>query len=158
MAELLNEHEERDGVRARSRPRHYAVGDCQVGIAGTKGFVGGFRGLGLPDFGASSLRAVYAETTEEAETLARGLNEIAVCPFRIALLHYAPTAETLHGEPVEIWTFLVSDRLAAPIPEHRPDLVLHGHAHAGAFEASLEGCPSLTSRFPSWGATSGSSS
>jgi Icc-related predicted phosphoesterase len=119
----------------------YTVGGCQVGIAGTKGFVGGFRGLGLADFGEPSLRAIYAETTAEADTLARGLHEIALCPFRIALLHYAPTAETLHGEPVEIWTFLGSDRLAAPILEHRPDLVLHGHAHAGAFEASLEGIP-----------------
>jgi uncharacterized protein len=119
----------------------YTVRDCQVGIAGTKGFVGGFRGLALPDFGEPSLRAVYAETTAEAETLARGLHEIAHCPFRIALLHYAPTPETLHGEPVEIWTFLGSDRLAAPILEHRPDLVLHGHAHAGAFETSLEGVP-----------------
>jgi hypothetical protein len=56
MAELLNEREERDGVRARSRPRHYAVGDCQVGIAGTKGFVGGFRGLGW----VAGLRGVIA--------------------------------------------------------------------------------------------------
>jgi uncharacterized protein len=119
----------------------YTVGDCQVGIAGTKGFVGGFRGLGLPDFGEPSLRAVYAETTTEAETLARGLHEITLYPFRIALLHYSPTPETLHGEPVEIWTFLGSDRLAAPILEHRPDLVLHGHAHSGSFEASLEGVP-----------------
>ena len=119
----------------------YSVGDCQVGIAGTKGFVGGFHGLVLPDFGEPSLRAIYAETTAEVESLARGLHEIAHCPFRIALLHYAPTAETLQGEAVEIWTFLGSDRLAAPILEHRPDLVLHGHAHAGAFEASLEGVP-----------------
>jgi uncharacterized protein len=119
----------------------YAVGDCQVGIVGTKGFVGGFRGLALPDFGEASLRAIYAETTAEEEALARGLREIALCPFRIVLLHYAPTAETLHGEPVEIWTFLGSDRLAAPILEHRPDVVLHGHAHGGAFEGSLEGVP-----------------
>jgi uncharacterized protein len=119
----------------------YPAGDSQVGIAGTKGFVGGFRGLGLPDFGEPSLRAIYAETTAEAEALARGLGEIALCPFRIALLHYAPTPETLHGEPPEIWTLLGSDRLAAPILEHRPDLVLHGHAHSGAFQASLEGVP-----------------
>jgi Icc-related predicted phosphoesterase len=119
----------------------YTIGDCQVGIAGTKGFVGGFRGLGLPDFGEPSLRAIYAETTAEVDALARGLGEIALCPFRIALLHYAPTPETLHGEPSEIWTFLGSERLAAPILEHRPDLVLHGHAHSGVFQASLEGVP-----------------
>src|SRR5919109_4943385 len=119
----------------------YTVGDCQVGIAGTKGFVGGFRGLGLPDFGEPSLRAVYAETTTEAEALSHGLHEIALCPFRVALLHYAPLADTLQGEPPEIWTFLGSDRLAAPILEHRPDLVLHGHAHAGRLQAELDGVP-----------------
>ena len=47
----------------------------------------------------------------------------------------------LEGEPEAIWAFLGSDRLAAPIIEHQPDLVLHGHAHAGAFEGRLGGVP-----------------
>ncbi len=127
-------------VLDRNRPSCSLL-DCQVGVAGVKGFVGGFHGLGLPDFGEPSLRAIYAETTTEVRALADGLAEIALCPFRIALLHYAPIAETLRGEPPEIWTFLGSDRLAAPILEHRPDLVLHGHAHAGCFEATLDGVP-----------------
>jgi uncharacterized protein len=114
---------------------------CAVGVAGVKGFVGGFRGRGLPDFGEPSLRGIYAETSAEVEALSAGLREIALCPFRIALMHYAPTPETLHGEPPEIWPFLGSDRFAAPLLEHRPDLVLHGHAHAGRFETSLEGVP-----------------
>ena len=120
---------------------HTTLRGCGIGIAGTKGFVGGFRGLGLPDFGEPSLRAIYAETTAEVEALGAGLHEIALCPFRIALLHYAPAPETLQGEPPEIWTFLGSDRLAAPILEHRPDLVLHGHAHSGRLQADLDGVP-----------------
>ena len=120
---------------------HTTLSRCGIGIAGAKGFVGGFRGLGLPDFGEASLRSIYAETTAEVEALSRGLHEIALCPFRVALLHYAPIAETLHGEPREIWTFLGSDRLAAPILEHRPDLVLHGHAHAGRLHGDLDGVP-----------------
>ena len=122
---------------------HTAVGGspCRVGVAGIKGFVGGFRGLSLPDFGEASLRAIYAETNAEAEALSSGLHEIALCPVRIALLHYAPIAETLEGEPRELWTFLGSDRLAAPILEHRPDLVLHGHAHAGRLKGDLDGVP-----------------
>jgi Icc-related predicted phosphoesterase len=119
----------------------HAVGECKVGIAGVKGFVGGFRGRGLPDFGEPSLRKVYAETGAEVDALAEGLREIALCPFRLVLMHYAPMPETLHGEPPEIWPFLGSDRLAAPILEHRPDLVLHGHAHAGRLEGSLSGIP-----------------
>jgi Icc-related predicted phosphoesterase len=114
---------------------------CSLGVAGTKGFVGGFRGMGLPDFGEPSLRGIYAEGTEEVQALGHGLHEIALCPFRVALLHYAPIPDTLHGEPREIWTFLGSERLAAPILEHRPDLVLHGHAHAGRLEGGLDGIP-----------------
>ncbi len=120
---------------------HTTIRSCGVGIAGTKGFVGGFRGLGLPDFGEPSLRGIYAETSAEVAALSAGLHEIALCPFRIALLHYAPVADTLQGEPPEIWTFLGSDRLAAPILEHRPDLVLHGHAHSGRLQAELDGVP-----------------
>jgi hypothetical protein len=33
------------------------------------------------------------------------------------------------------------ERLAAPISEHVPDLVLHGHGHAGTFEASIGKVP-----------------
>jgi uncharacterized protein len=121
---------------------HTVVGEsCHLGVAGTKGFVGGYRGMGLPDFGEPSLRAIYAECGEEAGALSRGLHEIALCPFRVALLHYAPVPETLHGEPPEIWAFLGSDRLAAPVLEHRPDLVLHGHAHAGRLQGEIEGVP-----------------
>jgi uncharacterized protein len=117
------------------------AGDCSVGVVGVKGFVGGFRGKGLPDFGEPSLRAVYAETTEEVEALGEGLREVALCPFRLVLMHYSPVPETLEGEPPEIWPFLGSDRLAAPILEHRPDLVLHGHAHAGQLRTELQGIP-----------------
>jgi uncharacterized protein len=130
---------------------HTTLGGCGIGVAGAKGFVGGFRGLGLPDFGEPSLRAIYAETTAEVEALGAGLHEIALCPFRIALLHYAPVADTLQGEPHEIWTFLGSDRLAAPILEHRPDLVLHGHAHAGTLQADLDGVPVFNVSVPVMG-------
>ena len=117
------------------------VGGVDVGIAGTKGFVGGFPGSRLPDFGEPSLRGVYAEAGEEVEALDRGLRAIAHCPVRVALLHYAPTSETLVGEPEPIWAFLGTDRLAPPIAEHEPDLVLHGHAHHGTFEGRIGTVP-----------------
>lgn len=117
------------------------AGGVQVGVVGVKGFVGGFSGSHLPDFGEPLLREVYAETSRDVEALDRGLREIALCPIRVALLHYAPVAETIAGEPVGIWPFLGCDRLAAPISEHEPDLVLHGHAHAGTFEGSIGPVP-----------------
>jgi Icc-related predicted phosphoesterase len=124
--------------------RTWAVQDidgASVGIAGTKGFVGGFPDSQLPDFGEPLLRQVYAETTAEVEALAAGLEAIASCDYRIALLHYSPTMTTLEGEPRGIWPFLGTDRLAPPIVEHHPDVVLHGHTHAGAFEGSVGDIP-----------------
>jgi Icc-related predicted phosphoesterase len=113
----------------------------EVGIVGVKGYAGGFAPHHLPDFGEPSLRRVYAETGEEVEALDAGLREVATCQVRIVLLHYSPVAETLEGEPREILAFLGSDRLAAPILEHGPDLVLHGHAHAGSTEATIGDVP-----------------
>jgi Icc-related predicted phosphoesterase len=112
-----------------------------VGIAGAKGFVGGFPDSQLPDFGEPSLRRVYAETSAEVRGLCDGLDAIASCDHRIVLLHYAPTTTTLEGEPRVIWAFLGTDRMAAPIADHRPDLVLHGHAHRGRFEGFVGEVP-----------------
>jgi Icc-related predicted phosphoesterase len=112
-----------------------------VGIVGVKGFVGGFPGSHLPDFGEPLLRSVYAETTLEVQALDRGLREIALCPTRIVLLHYAPIEATIAGETPGIWAFLGTDRLAAPIAEHEPDLVLHGHAHDGTFSGAIGDVP-----------------
>ena len=113
----------------------------EVGIAGCKGFGGGFDGAHIPDFGEPIMRAVYAESMREAEALDGALRAIALCPFRIALLHYAPITATLEGERTDIWPFLGTDRLAAPLREHHPDLVLHGHAHAGTFAGALGEVP-----------------
>jgi Icc-related predicted phosphoesterase len=117
------------------------VNGLEVGIVGSKGFIGGFAPRHLPDFGEPSLRALYAETTAEVEALEAGLHEVATCPIRIVLLHYSPVEATLRGEPPELFTLLGSDRLAAPILEHCPDLVLHGHAHAGAAEGRIGSVP-----------------
>ena len=113
----------------------------EFGVVGAKGFVGGFPGSSLPDFGEPILRSVYAETTDEVDAIARGLQEIVHCDVRVVLLHYSPSPETLVGEPEGIHVFLGSERLATPIAEYRPDLVLHGHAHAGAFEGRIGQVP-----------------
>jgi uncharacterized protein len=124
------------------------VDGASVGIAGTKGFVGGFPDSQLPDFGEPALRRVYAETTAEVEALAAGLEAIADCDYRIVLLHYSPTTTTLEGEPRGIWPFLGTDRLAGPILEHRPDVVLHGHTHAGRFEGDVGEVPVFNVALP----------
>jgi Icc-related predicted phosphoesterase len=109
----------------------FDVGAAQVGVAGTKGFVGGFPGAEIADFGERLLRDVYAETSREVAALEEGLEAVAGCETRLVLLHYAPISETIVGEPEGIWAFLGSGRLAGPIGAHRPDAVFHGHAHHG---------------------------
>lgn len=117
------------------------VAGLDVGIVGTKGFVGGFPDSALPDFGEPLLRQVYAETTAEVWALEQGLQAVSHCPLRIVLLHYSPTPTTLEGEPKGILAFLGSDRLARPVAEHLPDLVIHGHGHAGTFEGFIGKVP-----------------
>jgi Icc-related predicted phosphoesterase len=112
-----------------------------LGVVGTKGFIGGFPGSTLPDFGEPLMREVYAETTHEAEAIARGLQAIVHCDLRIVLLHYAPVQATVEGEPEGIHLMLGSDRLATPIAEFGADLVVHGHAHAGSFEGCIGKIP-----------------
>ncbi|MFL5870513.1 MAG: metallophosphoesterase, partial [Solirubrobacterales bacterium] len=126
------------GIRVLDRSATIeTIRGIEVGVVGVKGYVGGFVGSHIPDFGEPSFRRLYAETTDEVAGLEDGLREIEACALRIVILHYAPTTETLEGEPPEIWAFLGTDRLAAPIVEHGPDLVVHGHAHAGRFAGRI---------------------
>lgn len=117
------------------------IAELELGVVGTKGFVGGFPGSLLPDFGEPLLRRVYAETTAEADAIAHGLQEIVHCDLRAVLLHYAPVEATVAGEGEGIHVMLGSDRLATPIAEYGADIVLHGHAHAGSFEGRIGKIP-----------------
>jgi Icc-related predicted phosphoesterase len=111
-----------------------------VGVAGVKGFVGGF-GNTWANFGEPLFRAAYAETTADVEGLDAALRAIETCTLRIALLHYAPCEQTLAGEPERIWLVLGADRLAGPLRDHRPHLAVHGHAHHGSFEGAVDDVP-----------------
>ena len=111
-----------------------------VGVAGIKGFVGGFAQQ-WANFGEPIFREAYAETTRDVEALDQGLAAIEPCAVRIALLHYSPVEATLVGEPERLWLVLGAERLQGPIRQHRPDLVVHGHAHHGSFEGDVEGVP-----------------
>ena len=127
------------------------VDGVDVGVVGTKGFIGGFPDSALPDFGEPTLRRVYAETTAEVQALERGLQAVPRCSLRIVVLHYSPTPTTLEGEPKGIFAFLGSDRLARPVAEYLPDLVIHGHGHAGTFEGFIGKVPVYNVSLPVMG-------
>jgi Icc-related predicted phosphoesterase len=103
----------------------------QVGIAGTKGFGGGFAGASGSEFGEPIMKAFIAHTRECAERLRESLEDLRDVDFRVVLLHYSPIEGTLEGERREIYPFLGSYRLADAVDAGGADLVIPGHAHAG---------------------------
>ncbi len=107
------------------------VGGTRVGIAGTKGFGGGFLGACASDFGEPEMKAFIRTTQAFAARLERDLAGMDA-DLRIAVLHYAPIPETLQGERLEIYPFLGSYLLAEAVDRAGADLVVHGHAHAGS--------------------------
>lgn len=112
-----------------------------VGIAGTKGFAGGFGRGTLGAWGEDIVKRFVHEAVTEALKLEAALARLRM-PHRIALLHYAPIQATVEGEPVEVFPFLGCGRLAEPIHRYRVDAVFHGHAHRGTPEGrTAEGIP-----------------
>jgi Icc-related predicted phosphoesterase len=104
-----------------------------VGIAGVKGFGGGFGQRALAPWGEATIKQFVREAVDEALKLETALSRLLAMPV-VALLHYAPVAQTVEGEPLEIYPFLGSSRLEEPINTYRVSLVVHSHAHRGQLE------------------------
>ena len=101
-----------------------------LGVAGAKGFGGGFAGACGSAFGEREMKAFVRHTERIAARLHDELNGLRA-DYRVALLHYSPVKETLSGERLEIYPFLGSYLLAEAIDEAGADLAIHGHAHQG---------------------------
>jgi len=104
-----------------------------VGFAGVKGFLGGFGRGELGAFGERSVKTFVDESLNEARKLENQLRTLRTERI-MAVLHYAPIAGTVEGEPLEIFPFLGSSRLADAVDRFdNVKAVVHGHAHRGAF-------------------------
>jgi Icc-related predicted phosphoesterase len=103
-----------------------------VGVAGTKGFGGGFREAGGTEFGEPEMKAFVRHSREIGEKLGEHLISLDGTDARVALCHYSPIAATLAGERPEIFPFLGSYFLEDAIDQGGADIAFHGHAHAGA--------------------------
>jgi Icc-related predicted phosphoesterase len=106
------------------------VDGTRVGVAGTKGFGGGFAGACGSEFGEPEMKSFIAHTRLISDRLGEVLSNLE-SDMRVALLHYSPVKGTLQGERLEIYPFLGSYLLAEAIDRSGADLVLHGHAHHG---------------------------
>ena len=107
------------------------VGSTRVGIAGSKGFGGGFANACGSDFGEPEMKAFIRHTAAISGQLRRSL-EALDADLRVALLHYSPIPATLQGEHLQIYPFLGSYLLGEAVDAAGADLVVHGHAHAGS--------------------------
>jgi len=112
-----------------------------IGIAGIKGFGGGFGKRALGPWGETIIKQFVHEAVDEALKLEAALARLRTRHL-IALLHYAPVQQTVEGEPLEIYPFLGSSRLEEPLNRFPVSLVLHGHAHRGQLQgATSSGVP-----------------
>jgi Icc-related predicted phosphoesterase len=113
-------------------------GDVRVGIAGTKGFGGGFAGACASEFGEPEMKTFIRHTKLTARRLRDALRGLDVT-LRIALTHYSPVPDTLEGEKLQIYPFLGSYLLGEAIDDALCDLALHGHAHHGRERGATPG-------------------
>src|SRR5512132_1866078 len=127
IVRILNE------VKVEVLDGDHAVFDHRLGIAGVKGFAGGFDRALLQAFGEPAIKAFVQEAVNEALKLEAALGQIDTL-HRVVVMHYAPIAATTEGEIPELRPFLGTSRLAMPVDAFGAQAVFHGHAHHGALE------------------------
>ena len=126
-----------------------------IGIAGVKGFAGGFGTAALGPWGEPTIKQFVHEAVNEALKLEASLARLR-SKKQIVLLHYSPVRQTVEGEPPEIFPFVGSSRLEEPITRFPVSMVVHGHAHRGRYEGRTKNdvpvynvsLPLLTRTFP----------
>ena len=114
------------------------IGSCRLGIAGLKGFGGGFPGACGHKFGEPEMKAFVQLTEDAAKALEAQLRSLD-SDYRIALMHYAPVKDTLAGERLEIFPFLGAYQLGEAVDTGGAHLALHGHAHHGSVKGVTPG-------------------
>lgn len=114
------------------------IDGARLGVAGVKGFGGGFAGACGSDFGEREMKAFVRHTKDRAQALEAALAGLDADP-KVALLHYSPVKGTLLGERLEIYPFLGSYLLGEAVDRGGAQLVLHGHAHRGTEKAVTPG-------------------
>jgi Icc-related predicted phosphoesterase len=135
IAKLLADH----GIRVlEGDATVVGIDGRRVGIAGVKGFGGGFAGKCASNFGEPEMKAFVRHAIDRADRLRSALESLDT-DVRIALTHYSPSPETLRGEPPEIYPFLGCYQLGEAIDECGVDLAIHGHAHFGCEQGVTPG-------------------
>ena len=109
-----------------------------VGFVGVKGFAGGFGRRMLGSFGEPAIKQFVGEAMNETLRLENAMRQVRA-KRSLVILHYAPIPETIESEPLEIYPFLGSSRLAETIDRFKVSAIVHGHAHRGRYEGRTPG-------------------
>jgi Icc-related predicted phosphoesterase len=148
VAAVLGNHDYHHGEQARIRVELERTGvhvlECEsalfeiagvrVGVAGAKGFGGGFEGACASEFGEPEMKDFVRHSRLIAEMLATTLLELKA-DVKLALTHYSPARGTLRGEPLELYPFLGSYFLGEAVDSAGCAAAFHGHAHSGSERA-----------------------
>ncbi len=116
---------------------HY-VFEKVLGVAGIKGFGGGFGRATLQAFGEGPVKAFVQEGVSESLKLEAALGQLDT-PKKVVMLHYSPIPDTCAGEQPELMPFLGTSRLVYPIDHYGAAVVFHGHSHFGSREGKTPG-------------------
>lgn len=108
------------------------VRGASLGVAGVKGFGGGFADACATEFGEIEMKEFVRATRRSADALRQALDDVSSASVRIALLHYSPVEQTLAGERLPLWPFLGSYLLGEAMDAGGAQVGFHGHAHAGS--------------------------
>ncbi|HZB61995.1 MAG TPA: metallophosphoesterase [Microvirga sp.] len=109
-----------------------------VGFVGVKGFAGGFGRRMLGSFGEPAIKQFVGEAMNETLRLENAMRQVRA-KRSLVILHYAPIPDTIESEPLEIYPFLGSSRLAETIDRFQVSAIVHGHAHRGRYEGRTPG-------------------
>ena len=109
-----------------------------VGFVGVKGFAGGFGRRMLGSFGEPAIKQFVSESMNETMRLENAMRTVRA-KRSMVILHYAPITDTIESEPLEIYPFLGSSRLAETIDRFQVSAIVHGHAHRGRYEGRTPG-------------------
>lgn len=144
---VLGNHDHEKGrqklIRHTIQSEHVHVLDGEfvvlnnIGIAGIKGFGGGFDNHMLSLFGEEAMKSFVKEAVNESLSLDRALNRLDEDYEdlkKVVLMHYSPVKSTIVGEPEEVFPFLGCSRLEEPLNRYFIEAVFHGHAHKGFHE------------------------
>lgn len=143
---LIVEHLQASGVHVLGRESgvthwHAVIRGVSIGVAGAKGFMGGFGSDRCAKFGEPMTVALIEEAEREAAHLEKGLYRLSygLEAVPIALMHYAPIQGTVKNERAGIAGWLGSDTLYRACRRGQATVAFHGHAHRGPVRGHREG-------------------